>query len=443
VRIGKRALALVLPGLLAATIATVKFAGGTPLHEDEPAWVGSAYYFDLLMRGELRHTDWRLLPARESPPVGKYLFGAVLWLSGRPIRSIEPLASHYEYWRRVPGAWGTGTDFDDRRAVADRLSPDVRAAIGRGTYQPIDAQQLLAARLLAAAFGIIGAVALSSVGSACRGSITGLIAGMIFAVHPAVVEAYTHALFDIIALAFSVLAVRSLIALLSPVWSEPARWRRSLALGVVTGLLFALAVGAKMNALAVMVLALLLLMLLVGRAWRRRAGDVGVLAVVLTLAMVVSLVLFAAINPAYYPDVLGGFRDSFVVPAQTTKVQAAFLPTFLATPSAKWAALGRLVCGHSMGLWVLAALTLGPTWLGLRRLTARTVVVLWWWLALVIVAAWIPFAWSRYALPVIAPAVVLVPDALIGLVASTAAEVGRHHRTHDRLRPDVAPPPSP
>ena len=405
---------MVLPGLLVAIVAAVNLRDGVPVHEDEPAWIGSAYYFDLVARGELSHPDWRLLPARESPPVGKYLFGAALWLSGRPIRSIEPLASHYEFWRTVPGAWGTGTDLDDRRAIADRLSASARAAIGQGTYRPIGAQQLLTARLLTAAFGVICAIAVGSVACACRGPTTGLLAGVIFAVHPIVVHAYTHALFDIISLAFSVLAVRGLIAVLSSIWSEPESRGWTLMKGMGTGVLIALAVGTKMNSLVVAALALLLTLVVIGRAWRRQTGD-AVLGLALVLAVAVSIVLFIEINPANYPDVLNGLRDSFAVPARTTKVQATFLPNFLGTPSAKWAALGRLVCGHPAGLWILTAFLLGPTWLGLRRLTPRTVVTLWWWLALVMVAAWIPFAWSRYALPLVPPAAVLLADSLVAL----------------------------
>ena len=435
-----RSLGLVLPGLLVAIIATVMLRAGVPTDHDEPAWVGSAYYFDLLVLGKVNHPDWRTPPGRESPPVGKYVFGGVLWLSGRPIRSIEPLASHYEFWRRVPGAWGTGTDADDRRAIADRLDAAARAAIWQGNYQPIGPQQLLTARLLAAAFGVICAVAVGSVGSACRGPATGLLAGVIFAFHPIVVHAYTHALFDIIALAFSVLAVRLLISLLSSVLGRPgksgpfarkgrrdrytcgARGRHQDERTGSCGTRVGPRPGPHRT-----------------RRSRGQTGDVVFLALALVLAMAVSIVVFIAMNPTYYPDVLGGIRSSFVVPARTTKVQASFLPNFLDTPSAKWAALGWIVSGHPAGLWILSILFLGPTWLGLCRLTPRTVVVLWWWLALALVAAWIPFAWSRYALPLMPPAAVLLSDALVGMTACTAARIGRWRRMLDPSLTGISP----
>ncbi len=128
----KRLLCLVLPPLLVAIIATVALARGVTAHPDEPLWIASAYYFDRLVHGDVSHPDWQLLPARETPPVGKYLFGAALWLQGRPIRSIERLASWYEGWRAVPGAFGTGREAAEREAVVHRLPADVRTAVSQG-----------------------------------------------------------------------------------------------------------------------------------------------------------------------------------------------------------------------------------------------------------------------------------------------------------------------
>ena len=50
-------------------------------------------------------------------------------------------------------------------------------------------------------------------------------------------HAYTHALFDIISLAFSVLAVRGLSARLSSIWSEPESRGWTLMKGMGTGVL--------------------------------------------------------------------------------------------------------------------------------------------------------------------------------------------------------------
>jgi 4-amino-4-deoxy-L-arabinose transferase-like glycosyltransferase len=293
----------------------------------------------------------------------------------------------------------------------------VRAAIGRGSYKPLSARQLWTARSVAAAFGAICALALAWVGRTCRGPAAGLLAAVLFAVHPLAVKAYTHALFDIIALAFSVLAVRSLMAVLEPLWGKPASWGRSAARGVGAGVLLALAVGTKMNALVVWMLAAALGVALIARACRGWTRDIAVVAAALGLALSVGGVVFVAINPTLYPDVIGGLRDVLALPVRTTRIQAALFTDFLETPAEKWSALGTLLCGHPAVLTLLVALSLGPTWLGLRRLTPRTVIVLWWWMSLVMVAVWIPFPWSRYALPVLPPALLITADLLVGLFA--------------------------
>ena len=57
-----------------------------------------------------------------------------------------------------------------------------------------------------------------------------------------------------------------------------------------------------LNSLVVAALALLLTLVVIGRAWRRQTGD-AVLGLALVLAVAVSIVLFIEINPANYPDV--------------------------------------------------------------------------------------------------------------------------------------------
>jgi 4-amino-4-deoxy-L-arabinose transferase-like glycosyltransferase len=277
---------------------------------------------------------------------------------------------------------------------------------------------LASTRRLVALFGIVCAIAVAALGQVCRGPVTGFVAGIGFALNGLVVESYTHALFDMIALAFSSLAVLALIVLLKPLWGASVGQRTSIRNGLIVGILLALAVGTKMNAL-IAVLVTLELMLILGMRWMRSRDRRTLTSVLLLgLSLIVGLFLFIAVNPAMYGDLFNGLRDLFVIQARTVQVQSAFLPDHLVTLGNKVRAVGTLLCGHSAGLLVLVVATLWPTWEGLRRFSPRTVVVLWWWTALAAVIAWIPFPWPRYVLPVLAPAAILCADTCVGSCAA-------------------------
>lgn len=407
--------ATVIPALVLAAIGGGRLGRGVPLHVDEPSWVASAYYFELAAAGEWRHPDWSLLPAIESPPVGKYLFGLALRAVGRPVTTIEPLAATYERYRPVPGAWGTGTAADRRRAVADRLPSSTRWAVRDGTYPPVDPAGLRACRLVALAFGVLCAVGIGSIGLAIRGPLTGLVAGLAFALHPLAIEAATLALFDSIALAFSVAAVRLLIAA-----TGAPRGDRALGWATLAGVALGLAIGTKMNALVVVPVALVPLV----RALWLRERLLPPVAV-----PVVAGVVLVAINPVLLASPVAGWRALFAVPAETTEVQAGFLPDHLATATAKVAAVGELLGGHPLALVGLLAVAVAPVVAGLRRWSPRSLVAAWFGVALIAVVAWIPFPWPRYALPALPPSALLVADAAVGFVAMigrrmSAATVG-------------------
>jgi len=305
---------------------------------------------------------------------------------------------------------------------------------------PIGQRELLSARLIAATFGLVFAFAVAVLGQWCRGPVTGLVAGSIVAVHPLAVHAYTHALVDIIALAFSVLAVLGLIALLpSPLASfkiaragadlrvrpgadtSVSPYHGILKPAVVTGLFLALAVGSKMNALIVVMVAAALFLVLAARASGLQARRLQIPDLAPVLALAVGLLLFIAMNPSLYSDVPGGLRDLIAVPARTTRLQASFLPDYLPTASARLGTVAILLCGYQIGLLFLVALAIRPTWLAMRCLSARSVVVLWWWIALLAVTAWIPFPWPRYALPLLPPAAVLIADAVVESLHAVAS----------------------
>lgn len=410
-----------LPALVVAVIALVQFGRGIEPHVDELAWIGSSYYFDLVRRGDFQHPDWKLMPARESPQVGKYAFGIALRLAGRPIESIGPLAIWYHGYREVPGAWGTGRAFAERRAVADRLQQAHIEALERGPPRPIGPPEFLVTRLVAVFFGMVTASTIYAIGRAAYGPMSGLIAGALFALHPVSIEAETHALFDIIAVAFSALAVLGLIALVSP-----SRHRaRSYALGAATGLAIALAVGTKMNALIIVLVGLAMLLIELGRAVAGpRVGGVSPIL----FALMVSAPVFFALNPVLFTDPIGGTIDLFAMPARTVEVQKAFLPDYLPSLVSRATAVGWLLCGGTPALVALAALTVLPTVSAIRCLGPRLVIALWWWIALAAVTVWVPFPWERYALPLVPPAALMAALALVDVTSLGSRFIARRRQ---------------
>jgi hypothetical protein len=380
-----------------------------PVHVDEPAWIASSYYFDLLVRGDVRHPDWSLMTARDSPPIGKYLFGAALRAAGHPVETIDPLAAWQERYRTLPGGWGTGQAAERRAAVAARLSPDVRAAIARGWYDPFaKGPELTVCRGVVFAFGILSASLVAAIGLTIRGPVTGLIAGLVYAGHPLVLMGSSLALFDMIAVAFSAMAAWCLAGLMA---EDLSRGRR-VALGLLGGVSVALAVGTKMNALIVAFLAAFTLLVLACRADTRRS------ALSLGLGLLLGLFLFVGMDPACYSDPLGALRDLVAIPAETTRVQAGFLPDYLPSLKERFAVLSRFVCGHVGVMIGLCLAALVATWYALKRPGPRLVTVAWFWLALGLVGLWLPFPWERYALPVVPPAALVLADALVGVVAA-------------------------
>jgi hypothetical protein len=394
---------------------------------DEPFWVGSAYYFDLLARGDIHHPDWRLLPARDHPPVGKYLFGLALRITGRRIQSVDLMACWMLPYQSFVSRGGDAVDFERRQAVIRRMSPQVRSEYLAGRYHPLNLTDLRACRGLSLGLGFLTAMGIVAIGRRCGSLGAGRLAALLFVLHPVAVGCYHLILLDIIALAFSTLAVLVLIAMMEGLWdpvAAPPGGFRLLALGILEGLLLALACGSKMNALVVVVLAAVVAMALLVQAARHGGGRWLTAALALGLGFAVGAIVFVAINPALYPDVLGGLYALFDEPARTERIQASFLPGHAATPAAKLRTLAGLLAGGEAGLLVMTLIAAWRTAAAARRPGPWMIVALWWWIALGAVGAWIPFPWERYALPVVPPAALLVADAL----AAIGRDAGRLRR---------------
>ena len=410
-RTGRGGLLPWLLGWLVATSAVLAFharPAHTPLDVDEFYWIGSAYYYHLAFeRGDWRHPDWQLLPARENPPVSKYVLGLGLTLGGQSVAAPDLLGAFYLIFQGVPHAWGEGEAYAKRNAVVERMRPELRNRLRSGAQLQLDPKLRLAGRRTILVCLIVTSLLVFFLGARLVHPLAGLAASVMLGAHPALVQSYNLAHSDIVALLFSTAAAWATFVLAQRIRQEnqPVCAKDFLLAGAA-GLLLALACGAKMNALVVFGLAGAAVALALGqRGWRERRFNVPALLAGLTVAAT-ALVVFIGINPAITNDLAGGLAATVKEHRATELIQARFMREHLTTLPAKFAAVGQLTTGSSPLLIVLA--------IAAAVIVARTrheglrFAALWFLIGLAAVTLWIPFPIGRYVLPVVLPGIVLV-----------------------------------
>jgi hypothetical protein len=417
-------------GILTGAFSLLLWArpASAQLEEDELYWLGSAHYFTLFQRGDWRSPDWTLLPARENPPVAKYVLGLGLGASGRSVENLDLLGSFYLLFERMPHAWGTGDEFAKRQAVVDRMSPEVRNHLRSGRTWSLDPGLLRSGRITMLVCAALLGMVLFAACLAESAPLGGMLAVALVLNHPAVVHAYNHALSDMIAVLLSALAAFACHRLLATI-DAPERTRVPL-LCAATAFALALACGAKMNSLVVVALAVTALGT---EAWSRRTQPrqrTRVLRAGIAIALGAGL-LFVAVNPAILNDPAAGLAATVREHRLTESIQARFLHDHLGTLSAKISAVADLT---RLGWPGLIALTLSAAGALCTKSSALRFIALWFLIALITVALWIPFPRSRYILPLVTPAALLI-SALI------SAGLPRVRRALSAPRPSLPRPP--
>ncbi|MBL9199172.1 MAG: phospholipid carrier-dependent glycosyltransferase [Opitutaceae bacterium] len=386
------------------------------LDQDEVYWIGSAYYYDLAwVRRDWRHEAWRLLPARENPPVCKYVLGLGLATAGHRVESIENLAYFYLKWLRWenPAAVPTNAAEEKRAAVVRAAGPEFMRQVLDGRRAPLPRPVVGAARTTVLVCAVLGSLSLLLLGWSVGDRVAGLVASVLLLVHPVAASAASHAMSDTIALLFAVAAA----------WAV-TNWYRRLAapdgprgLGpaVLAGVALGLACAAKMNALVLVLLAGALTAIAMAQRWRAGAGrGVGAAARQGIAVLVVALALFVAINPAILADFPRALAAPIMEHRLTEATQVDLHDPHPAGLGGKLAAVARMAFYGWEFFAVMAGLV---AWCAVRRWRepAVRVAVIWWGLALASVTLWLPFAWPRYVLPLLAP------SAWIAGLALTAA----------------------
>lgn len=387
-----------------------------PLDEDEIYWVGQAYYFHLAFeRWDWTHPDWQLLPARENPVLGKYIIGLGLRLNGLSVTTPDWLGIFYIIAKDRPNAWGDVQDRAERQAVLDRMTPAKRElALVQGQFEhPIEyATTARAVMLLSGVLAILLVFALTALYTK---PLTAFLVAVVFALHPAVVAAYTEVGVDILAIVFSLLAVVHFALIERCVWRRSARpgWCRAWVCAV-GGLSVAFAVGSKMNAVVVGLLGALLCLLFIAKFLRHRVHEAKESAAIMLCLLIISLTVFVSSNPGNYPNPVKGVRSVLVDQQRSLEVQKG-IPAKrhpLRSASERLLAMADLTALHP----AIFGLVLGAFFfhvIAARRAgQPLPLFAIWWLIACVAVTAWLPFARPRYVLPVIVPSVILLASAV-------------------------------
>lgn len=382
---GRLPLTLALWALATALVVALTARPTAPeVWEDECYWIGSAYYFDLAWRQrDWEHPDWQLLPARENPPVAKYVIGASLTLAGERIATPDVLGAFYAFFARVPGAWGEGEAREKRAAVVARMNPDLRTQIGSAHSIRLGSELFLPPRIAMLTCTVLASLILLLLARSAMSAAAALVASQVTLLHPVATEAMNHAMADAVCLLFSAAAAWATLGLLralatpGPTRSFPVM--RVLAAGALLGL----ACGAKMNALTVV------------------------------LAAGAGLATFIALNPTLHSGLADGLLATVREHRLTAEIQTRVFGIRLDSPLERIEQSSTLFAFHPWAWLLLAAPALGC--LASPRLTVRFSGI-WWLLAWAAIVAWLPLAWLRYTAPLLLPTALVAGLALDALL---------------------------
>lgn len=403
-----------LSAWICGTFCSLAFQPVDPLLDnDEIYWIGSSYYYDLaFVQREWAHPAWKLLPARENPPVAKYIIGFGLATAGYRITTLDNLSYFYLCWlgwENNPNAHDAGADAQKRVEVVEAATPGFRQSLLKERRAPITRPLVQVARNTITVCAATASLLLFLLGSKGGDWLGGLLASQILLLHPAVASACSHAMADAVALMFSIAA-----ALAAYYWfsyfSRPARldFKAGLPHSLLTGVLLAFACGAKMNSLVLVILTGAVVAIVAAEKWLSgTAGEASKTVLHGVVILLTGIVVFIAINPAIIQDLPGGLAATVLEQRRTTSIQTDLNDTRLFNLPSKIFAVISMSFYNWIGLGLIIA-TLG--WSAFHRWNDKGVrfAIYWFLVAFICVTLWLPFRWSRYIIPLLPPTVWLV-----------------------------------
>lgn len=154
---------------------------------DEAAWIFNGAFLDLYLSGDWDNPDWNAFDVyAHHPPLGNYIFGALLYAIGEPVKSMEP--RRFWYANSFDIAWRPGYFIE-------------------GLYDRVTGRQLVAGRILSALVGWLAAVALMVLAWRLIGPVAGISSYALLLLHPVFRDVATLCSVESLIMLLSVLTV--------------------------------------------------------------------------------------------------------------------------------------------------------------------------------------------------------------------------------------------
>ncbi len=413
---GRLAVALTLWGLASALVIALTARPRSPeVWEDECYWIGSAYYFDLAWRQhDWSHPDWQLLPARENPPLAKYVIGTSLALTGERVGTPDILGAFYLFFARVPGAWGEGEAREKRAAVVARMTESIRRQLSSAKQVNFESGLYVPPRLAMIACTLLTSLLVLLLARSAMSDAAALAASQLTLLHPVANEAMNHVFAEGVLLLCSAAAAWAVLALLRALTITGEPRHPPVTRVLIAGALLGLACAAKMNALTVVLTAGAALAWLAADALVRRE-FVRARSILLSGLGVVAMGLatFIALNPTLHTDLVDGLIATVREHRLTAGIQTGIEGLRLDSPILRIAKTSTLFAFHPWA-WLVLAVPAAAC-LRSRRLAVRFAGG-WWLIAGVAVVAWLPLARLRYTAPLLLPTALIVGFTLDALL---------------------------
>ncbi len=230
--------------VVAATSALFSFDSHPEFNDvDEPGALFDSPFLDLYLDGRWDDPAWHEFDRYANhPPLAAYLFGGVLHAIEEPISSLEPR----RFWFR-----------------GDTLqTPEYRA----GLHERLSSRQLLAGRMLAAAFAALAAVGLLAIGWRWYGAAGGIGLFLLALLHPLLRHLGNLSTVD----SFLLFVLVGVLLCLDGM-ARSARGRPAFGWAAGLALLFGLGFLAKLSSYALVPVAAMVAPVLAGRGARWRA----------------------------------------------------------------------------------------------------------------------------------------------------------------------------